>query len=131
MRRVTRSLIVWALAAVTVLLAPGVAQGQATNSQTGENNGSTDQGGGGESGDAVAGQVLGGVNSGVASVDARNRSVDVDAESGEAAGANTKSSFTGLRAERRAAGSGAQASSVTNTQTGDNDSAVDQSADAS
>ncbi len=59
-----------------------------TNVHEGDNDNETDQDGAGTSGDAVVGQVGGVVSSGDASVDATNRSEDVDAESGDVEGRN-------------------------------------------
>ncbi len=52
--------------------------GSCDNLQDGDNDSSTDQSGTSASGDAVGGQVVGVVSSGDASVDATNRSEDVD-----------------------------------------------------
>src|SRR5687768_17415498 len=60
----------------------------ATNVHEGDNDGDTTQDGDGQSGDAVVGQVAGVVSEGDASVDATNRSEDVDAESGDVSGVN-------------------------------------------
>src|SRR5262245_62115522 len=59
-----------------------VANASATNVQVGDNENSTEQSGSASSGDAVAGQVAGVVSSGDASVDATNRSEDVDVSTG-------------------------------------------------
>jgi len=75
-----------------------VANASATNVQVGDNDNSTDQSGSASSGDAVAGQVAGVVSSGDASVDATNRSEDVDITTGDAEGNNDASSFVGLTA---------------------------------
>ena len=65
-----------------------VANASATNVQVGDNEQETEQSGNASSGDAVAGQVAGVVSSGDASVDATNRSEDVDVETGDATGNN-------------------------------------------
>ena len=73
-----------------------VANASATNVQIGDNENETEQSGSASSGDAVAGQVAGVVSSGDASVDATNRSEDVDVETGDATGSNDAASFVGL-----------------------------------
>ncbi len=73
-----------------------VANASATNVQVGDNEQETEQSGNAASGDAVAGQVAGVVSSGDASVDATNRSEDVDVETGDASGTNDATSFVGL-----------------------------------
>ena len=75
-----------------------VANATATNVQVGDNEQSTEQSGSASSGDAVAGQVAGVVSSGDASVDATNRSEDVDVSTGDATGTNDAASFVGLTA---------------------------------
>jgi len=75
-----------------------VANASATNVQVGDNEQETEQSGSASSGDAVAGQVAGVVSSGDASVDATNRSEDVDVETGDATGNNSAASFVGLTA---------------------------------
>ncbi len=69
------------------------------NNQDGDTQSETAQTGASNSGDAVGGQVVG-VNStgGETSVDATNRSEDVDLESGGATGANTVDGFVGHQA---------------------------------
>jgi hypothetical protein len=104
----------------------------ATNVQEGDNDTETDQAGNASSGDAVAGSVVGVVSSGDASVDATNRSEDVEVQTGDATGNNSASSFTGLTA-----GSDTFVASdilnfgATNVQEGDNETELTQSADAS
>lgn len=127
-----------------------------TNVQEGDNSGSSDQKGDANSGDAVTGQVVGGVVSGDAHVDATNRSVDSKAESGDADGSNDASGFAGLEVEPApscgvAEGDVAAAdcpetqdvgfigqeadilgsTSAFNIQEGDNDQSIDQKSDAS
>jgi hypothetical protein len=75
-----------------------VANASATNVQIGDNENETEQSVSASSGDAVAGQVAGVVSSGDASVDATNRSEDVDVETGDATGNNSAASFVGLTA---------------------------------
>ncbi len=82
----------------TAAHADDVANASATNVQVGDNEGETEQTGSSSSGDAVAGQVTGVVSSGDASVDATNRSEDVDVETGDAEGTNDAASFVGLTA---------------------------------
>jgi hypothetical protein len=158
-RRSNRSsLVVGAvLAALTIGFALGVApiasadivNGQATNVQEGDNDNETNQDGRSSSGDAVAGQVVGVVSSGDTSLDATNLSHDVDAESGDAEGANTARSVTGTdssssgcppaatgRARAQACPGGAEAADITNliavlVHLGDNTTSLDQSADVS
>lgn len=55
----------------------------------GDSEGQVDQNGSASSGDGVAGQVAGVVSAGDASVDATNRSDDVEVETGNATGTNT------------------------------------------
>lgn len=73
-----------------------VSNASATNVQEGDNESETDQSGSSASGDAVGGQVVGVVSAGDASVDATNRSEDVEIETGDASGSNSASSFVGL-----------------------------------
>jgi hypothetical protein len=80
----------------TAAHADDVANASATNVQVGDNEQETEQSGSASSGDAVAGQVAGVVSSGDASVDATNRSEDVDVETGDASGTNDATSFVGL-----------------------------------
>jgi len=68
------------------------------NTQEGDNETLTDQSGEAASGDAVAGQVVGSVGEGDTSIDATNSSIGSTAASGDASGANSASSFTGLTA---------------------------------
>jgi len=68
----------------------------ATNVQEGDNKANTDQSGTSNSGDAVAGQVAGVVSSGNTSVDATNRSDNVDISTGDARGENNSDAFVGL-----------------------------------
>jgi len=104
----------------------------ATNVQEGDNDTETTQAGSSSSGDAVAGSVVGVVSGGDASVDATNRSEDVDIETGDASGENSASSFTGLTA-----GSSTDVAAdilneaATNVQEGDNDTEISQSAESS
>jgi hypothetical protein len=88
----------------------------------------------------VAGQVLGVVSAGAASLDATNRSADNSVQTGDARAANDASAFVGLNdAGRTAIGSGAlgsvQAGDISsavaeNLQQGDNTKTQSQSADA-
>ena len=109
----------------------------ATNAQEGDNDTETDQAGNASSGDAVAGSVVGVVSSGDASVDATNRSEDVDITTGDATGENNAASFTGLTAgSDTAVGGGFDADDIdndfaVNLQEGDNETELGQSADVS
>lgn len=111
-----------------------VANASATNVQVGDNDNSTDQSGSASSGDAVAGQVAGVVSSGNASVDATNRSEDVDVETGDATGTNDASSFVGLTGGSATALSAADDNilngNAANVQVGDNDYELSQDATA-
>jgi hypothetical protein len=104
----------------------------ATNVQEGDNDTETDQSGESDSGDAVAGQVVGVVSSGDTSVDATNRSEDVDVETGDAEGSNSAASFTGLTAgSETAIAADIFNLGATNVQEGDNETEVTQAAEAS
>ena len=111
-----------------------VANASATNVQAGDNEGSTDQSGEASSGDAVAGQVAGVVSSGDASVDATNRSEDVDVSTGDATGTNDAATFVGLTAGSAtalsAAGDDVINGAAANVLLGDNAGEVVQSATA-
>ena len=78
--------------------ADDIANASATNVHSGDNENETEQTGSSGSGDAVAGQVAGVVSSGDASVDATNRSEDVEVETGDAEGTNDAAAFVGLTA---------------------------------
>jgi hypothetical protein len=101
-----------------------VSNASATNVQLGDNEDSTDQSGSASSGDAVAGQVAGVVSSGDASVDATNRSEDVDVSTGDATGSNSAASFVGLTGGTTtalsAAGDNLLNAAAANVQLGDN-----------
>lgn len=104
----------------------------ATNVQEGDNESETDQSGTSESGDAVGGQVVGVVSSGDASVDATNRSEDVEIETGDASGNNSASSFVGLTAgSDTAVLADILNGAASNVQEGDNEAAIVQAAEAS
>jgi hypothetical protein len=109
----------------------------AVNAQEGDNETDTEQEGNASSGDAVAGSVVGVVSSGDASVDATNRSEDVDIETGDATGENNAASFTGLTAgSDTAVGGEVDADDIdndfaVNLQEGDNETDLSQSADVS
>ena len=109
--------------------------GDTTNAQEGDNNGSTSQEVGGTSGDAVAGQVGGYVSSGDTSVDATNASRDVSVETGDAEADADAAGFAGQNAS--ATTTVIQAADVenignaTNVQAGDNSWSVSQTLDAS
>jgi hypothetical protein len=82
----------------------------------------------------VAGQVAGVVSSGDASVDATNRSEDVDVNTGDASAENDANSFVGLTAGTSTGfGAGAEDidnDSATNVQEGDNELGLTQDANA-
>jgi hypothetical protein len=103
----------------------------ATNVQEGDNDTETNQSGSSASGDVVAGQVTGVVSSGDTSVDATNRSEDVDLTSGDAEGQNSAASFTGLTAgsDTFVAADILNGAAV-NVQEGDNATELNQSAEA-
>jgi hypothetical protein len=109
----------------------------AVNAQEGDNETDTEQDGNASSGDAVAGSVVGVVSSGDASVDATNRSEDVEIDTGDATGENNAASFTGLTAgSDTAVGGGVDADDIdnefaVNLQEGDNETDLSQSADVS
>ncbi len=105
----------------------------ATNVQEGDNDTETDQSGNAGSGDAVAGSVVGVVSSGDASVDATNRSEDVEVETGDAEGSNTAASFVGLTGGTTTALSAADDilnGNATNVLEGDNEYELNQDATA-
>jgi hypothetical protein len=136
-RRTLRLLLV-AVLALTMLgggrTLADVSSGTAANVQDGDNESSSDQAGSGSSGDAVAGQVAGVVSSGDASVDATNRSENVDAKTGDADGTNDAATFTGLNvsgSETIVSASDLDlATGATNVQEGDNQTDIAQTADA-
>ncbi len=101
----------------------------ATNVQEGDNKADTSQSGNSGSGDAVAGQVVGVVSSGNTSVDATNRSENVDIETGDARGENNSDAFVGLNFSSDThvgAADVLNAGGVTNLQEGDNKYDLDQ-----
>ena len=67
------------------------------NAQTGNNRTTARQTSAATTGDGVAGQVIGAVAGGATSIDATNRSDNVDVTSGEARSDNAASAFTGLQ----------------------------------
>jgi hypothetical protein len=122
----------------TVLSAADIANASATNVQEGDNDYSADQSAEAASGDAVGGQVLGVVSAGDASVDATNRSEDIDVETGEVLAENDVAAFVGLTAGSDTAfgpdgdvdADDIDNESAVNLQEGDNDKEVSQSATA-
>jgi len=102
----------------------------ATNVQEGDNDTSTSQSGSANSGDAVAGQVAGVVSSGDASVDATNRSEDVDVSTGDADAFNTSDSFVGLTAGAATVLADIINDAAVNVQEGDNSYDLTQDATA-
>lgn len=104
----------------------------ATNVQEGDNDSSTNQSGRAGSGDAVGGQVVGVVSSGDASVDATNRSEDVDITTGDASGSNSASKFVGLTGgSDTAVLADIINGAASNVQEGDNAGEITQAAEAS
>ena len=103
----------------------------ATHVQEGDNDFSADQSAEAASGDGVGGQVLGLVTSGDASIDATNRSEDVDIETGDGDAVNSVAAFVGLTA-----GTSTNVAAdifnlaATNVQEGDNSKSVAQAAEA-
>lgn len=105
-----------------------------TNQQDGDNEASTEQSGEARSGDAVGGQVVGAVSSGDTSIDAKNRSEDVEIETGAAEASNEASQFIGLNFagdELNVGEADAEADDVVNQQEGDNEANLTQAATAS
>jgi hypothetical protein len=120
-----------AFASISGVASADVDNADATNVQEGDNDDDTDQSGDAGSGDAVAGQVVGGVSSGDTSIDATNRSEDVDVDTGDAEGANSAASFTGLTAgSETVLAADVVNLSAANVQEGDNDTEVTQAAEA-
>jgi hypothetical protein len=132
----------WAVAAA-VVLAPAFGtiaradvanNSTATNVQEGDNKADTDQTGNSSSGDAVAGQVAGVVSSGNTSVDATNRSENVDVETGDARGENSSDAFVGLNSATDTLVGGTadvlNAGPAVNVQEGDNKYDLDQTVTA-
>ncbi len=105
---------------------------QSVNVQEGDNDVDAEQDADAKSGDTVGGQVIGGVSSGTLSVDATNRSEDVEVESGDATADNNFAAFVGLSAGSETAIDAADIfnSGATNVQEGDNDADVSQDSDA-
>jgi hypothetical protein len=77
------------ISVVFVLAALGFFRWPIAPVQAGDISSETDQDGSSDSGDAVGGQVVGVSSSGDASIDATNRSEDVDVSTGDASGSNT------------------------------------------
>jgi len=103
----------------------------ATNVQEGDNKANTNQSGTSKSGDAVAGQVTGVVSSGNTSVDATNKSDNVDISTGDARGENNSGAFVGLNASSATGVASADllsAAPATNVQEGDNKYDLNQTA---
>jgi hypothetical protein len=123
----------WAVVAA-IVLAPATVLGtmahadvannaSATNVQQGDNKANTSQSGTSKSGDAVGGQVTGVVSSGRTSVDATNKSDNVDISTGDARGTNDAAAFVGLNSSTTTAVGLADVlntAPVTNLQEGDN-----------
>jgi hypothetical protein len=105
MRQITRLFVILgaglALSGMTLGVAwagDDINNASATNVQNGDNENETTQTGNAGSGDAVAGSVAGVVSSGDVSIDATNRSEDVDVETGDATGTNDAAAFVGMTA---------------------------------
>lgn len=135
--RTSRAVLVACLSLSVVLGAAPLAWAQAdcetcANQEEGDNEGSVDSAGGSASGDAIGGQVVGNVSAGDTSIDAKNRSEDIEAETGDAVAGNHSSSFTGLNGSTTGPITVADATAgiVLNQQEGDNDLDVVQSVDA-
>ena len=112
-------------------------------SNEGDSDAAADQSGSASSGDGVAGQVAGVVSAGDASVDATNRSDDVDVQTGDATGTNAAAVTADAGVARGGVEDACESdgntsvgagSTVTNDQncgnSGDADAAADQSAEA-
>jgi hypothetical protein len=112
-----------ALTAVTAAHADVHNNASSTNVQQGDNKANTNQSGSSKSGDAVGGQVTGVVSSGRASVDATNKSDNVDVETGDSRGENNASAFVGLNSSSATSVGSADVlnrAGTTNLQEGDN-----------
>lgn len=113
--------------------------GETLNVQEGDNELAIDQSATASTGDGVGGQVLGVVSAGDTSLDARNRSEDVELTTGEAEAASDSAAFTGLALAELGQGDvivGADIDGVAsrrelNVQEGDNTESISQAADAS
>ncbi|MEX0873318.1 MAG: hypothetical protein WD646_13355 [Actinomycetota bacterium] len=133
MSRILRLLLVIGLALGSTSIGSAVL---AQNNQTGDNSSETDQSGSATSGDAVGGQVVGVVSAGDSSVDATNRSEDVDIETGDTTGSNAVDNFTGqlsvdtIVAEVIDDGGEITGATGANIQDGDNTTDIVQAADA-
>jgi len=77
------------------LSAADITNGNAVNAQDGNNRFTAGQTAAAATGDGVAGQVLGVVSAGAASVDARNATTDSSVDTGDADSANTATAFVG------------------------------------
>src|SRR5687768_17368133 len=143
MTKFSRFLLVALLAMAGAFAGAGVAAADiedctgCTNVQDGENETTSTQNGASNSGDAVGGQVTGVVSSGDSSVDASNRSEDVDIETGAANGTNSSANFVGQNSSTSTnVGGDADAADIdgvsgVNVQEGDNDLDVSQTVSAS
>jgi len=103
-----------------------------TNVQDGSNRFTGDQNAHSQTGDGVAGQVLGVVSAGNTRVDASNTTTDSSVTSGDSDAHNSGAAFTGLLAAGTATVSSADLTGVTgtNVQDGSNSGTLHQSADA-
>lgn len=117
----------------TVVRSSDVEDSEGANVQEGDNSVEIEQESNVSTGDAVAGQVIGGVvEDGDLTINATNVSEDVSVETGDATGTNTVAAFVGLVA------SGGDTTiadienvDATNILEGDNDASIDQSVNAS
>ena len=105
----------------------------ATNVQDGDNDFTAEQEATSASGDGVAGQLLGILSNGDTSVDATNRSTDVDIDTGDAESENATAAFIGLSVTTATSidTESIDGATATNVQNGDNSGAAEQIADAS
>jgi hypothetical protein len=108
--------------------------GSGSNVQEGDNDLDGSQTADASTGDGVGGQVLGVVSAGDASVDATNRSEDVDIKTGDADANNDAAAFVGLNVSGSSTFVDASdvnlATGAINAQDGDNDGSFDQTANA-
>lgn len=117
----------------TVVRSSDVEDSEGANVQEGDNEVEIEQESNVSTGDAVAGQVIGGVvEDGDLTINATNVSEDVSVETGDATGTNTVAAFVGLVA------SGGDTTiadienvDATNILEGDNDASIDQNVNAS
>jgi hypothetical protein len=116
----------------TVIAAADIASASATNVQEGDNSLAADQSAIAPGGDGVAGQVIGTVSAGDASIDATNLTTGSDASGGASEADNFGAGFVGLTAATSTVVDVADiaTASATNVQEGDNSGALVQAAEA-